>query len=224
MTYRLLTGALIAGFAAGLIAALLQFAFVQPVLLAAELYESGAVTHFGGDGSSAPVAYAFDPLRDILSVLFSAVVYIGYGLVLTALMAVAEERGLARIDGRTGVIWGIAGFVTVHLAPAIGLPPELPGVAAAELGARQAWWALCVVASGLGCALLGLGRGWAAWAGGIALLAVPHVIGAPGVDTFTGPAPPELGAEFAARALGVGLAAWVALGALCGFFWSRSPA
>ncbi|QFU09737.1 putative cobalt transporter subunit (CbtA) [Rhodobacteraceae bacterium THAF1] len=224
MTYRLLTGALIAGFAAGLLAAVLQFAFVQPVLLAAELYEGGALTHFGEDGSSAPVAYNFDPMRDILSVLFSAVVYIGYALILTAFMAVAADRGWADIDGRTGIIWGIAGFVTVQLAPAIGLPPELPGVAAADLAARQAWWLGCVVSSGIGCLLLGLGRGWVWWVGGIVLLAAPHAIGAPQPDGFTGPAPPELGALFSARALGVGLAVWAALGSLCGALWARGDA
>ena len=38
---------------------------------------------------------------------------------------------------RTALIWGICGFIAVSLAPAFSLPPELPGTAAAALGARQ---------------------------------------------------------------------------------------
>ena len=48
MLKNMLSSALIAGVAAGLIAALLQFVFVQPVLLHAELYEGGELVHFEG--------------------------------------------------------------------------------------------------------------------------------------------------------------------------------
>ena len=44
MLGRIVTSALFAGFAAGLIAALLQLALVQPVLLEAEQFETGART------------------------------------------------------------------------------------------------------------------------------------------------------------------------------------
>ena len=53
MTYRMLASGLIAGFAAGLFAALLHFAFTQPLLLLGEQYEMGAMTHFGTMGSHA---------------------------------------------------------------------------------------------------------------------------------------------------------------------------
>lgn len=223
MLGRILTSAVIAGFAAGLVAALLQLVFVQPVLLHAELYESGQLAHFGTD-AVVPAHQAvggFDPLRDGLSVLFSAVIYVGYALVLTALMAVLSERGLARISARTGMIWGLAGWVTVQFAPAIGLPPELPGVAAADLATRQAWWAGTVISTGTACALLAFGRSWMAWGAAILLFALPHLIGAPQPEFYTGPTPPELAGEFATRALGVGLAVWIALGALAGSLWSR---
>ena len=55
MFSRILTSAVFAGAAAGLIAALLQLFFVQPVLLHAELYESGAaLLHKSGDGRGSP--------------------------------------------------------------------------------------------------------------------------------------------------------------------------
>lgn len=46
MIQRMLASALFAGCAAGLLAALLHFSFVQNVLLLAEEYESGALAHF----------------------------------------------------------------------------------------------------------------------------------------------------------------------------------
>jgi len=215
------TSALIAGFGAGLFAAALQFAFVQPILLHAELFETGALTHFGADPSAAVVTHegGIDFIRDGLSIIFSALIYTGYALVLLALMAFAEERGQS-ISARTGLLWGVAGFIAVQFAPAFGLAPELPGMNAADVTARQIWWFATVAATGLGLWLIAFGRNWAMWGAAVILLAAPHIIGAPMPDTLTGPAPPELGAEFAARALGTGLAAWAMLGLLCGAVWT----
>lgn len=224
MFTRLLSSALFAGVAAGLITALLQLWFVQPVLLHAELYESGELVHFGGE-SPVPAAQdlgGIDLLRDGLSVIFTMLVYTGYALVLIPLMSMAEARG-ARIDARTGLIWGLAGFIAVHLAPGFTLAPEVPGVAAADVYARQAWWFATVIAAGIALWLIAFGSGWPAWAAAVILLLAPHVIGAPEPDAFTGPVPTELGALFAARALGVGMAAWVMLGAFAGHFWSQEP-
>lgn len=223
MFTRLLTSALFAGAASGLIAALLQLWFVQPVLLHAELYETGALLHFGAESNIAAVqdVSGFDPLRDGLSIVFTMLVYSGYAMVLLALMALAEERG-AIITGRTGLIWGIAGFVAVHFAPGFSLAPEVPGVAAADVTARQIWWFATVAMAVVAMGLIGFGKGFAAWAGAAVLLLAPHVYGAPQPEVFTGPVPTEIGALFAARALGVGLAAWVLLGAFSGFIWSRN--
>ena len=55
----------------------------------------------------------------------------------------------------------------------------------------------------------------------VELLLAPHVYGAPEPSVFTGPVPTEIGALFAARAFGVGLAAWVLVGSFAGYFWSR---
>lgn len=221
MFQRILTSALLAGFCAGLIAAALQFAFVQPVLLHAELYESGELVHFGGDAVSAdPDLPGFSPVRDGLSVLFSALIYVGYALMLVAVMALAADRGV-RIDARTGLVWGVAGFAAFHLAPAVSLPPEVPGVAAGDIGARQVWWWSTVAATAAGLGLIGFGRSWAAWGAAAVLILAPHAVGAPHPDSFAGPVPPEIAALFASRALGVGLAVWVVLGALAGYFWQR---
>lgn len=220
MLGRILTSGLIAGAAAGLCAAVLHLMFIQPVLLHAELYESGELVHFGAaSGTAARPGFGLDPVRDGLSVIFSMLTYAGFALILVALMALAEGRG-AVILARNGLFWGVAGFVAVLLAPAFSLPPEVPGVAAAEILPRQAWWFATVFAAGAAMWLLAFGRGWRAWGAVAVLLLAPHAIGAPEPDGFAGPVPTELGALFAARVLGVGLVAWVLLGLLSGFLWS----
>tara|TARA_R110002049_G_scaffold44333_5_gene130115 strand:- start:173298 stop:173978 length:681 start_codon:yes stop_codon:yes gene_type:complete len=224
MFSRFLTSALFAGAAAGLLAGLLQLYFVQPVLLHAELYETGALVHFGADPVGAhPDLPGLDPVRDGLSLIFTMLTYTGYALILLAAMSLAEDRG-AKIDGRWGIIWGIAGFVAFHLAPGFTLAPEVPGVAAADVSARQIWWFATAAAAVVAMWLLAFGGGWMGWGAAVVLLMAPHVIGAPEPDAFSGPVPTEIGALFAARAFGVGLAAWVLLGSFAGYFWQREGA
>lgn len=221
MLSKLLTSALFAGAAAGLIAGLLQLFFVQPVLLHAELYESGQLVHFSAGSSDAEfLRPAFDPVRDLLSLVFSMLTYTGYAMILVALMLLAEERG-AQVTAHSGIVWGVAGFVAAHLAPGVSLAPELPGSAAADIGARQIWWFATVIAAAIAMWLLAFGRNWAMWGSAVILLAAPHVIGAPMPDGFTGPVPTELSSLFAARAFGVGLAAWALLGCFAAYFLDK---
>jgi cobalt transporter subunit CbtA len=220
MFARILTSALFAGAAAGVVAAILQFMFVQPVLLHAELYEAGDLVHFGAEPVSAIQALpGFEPTRDLLSVMFTMLIYCGYALAVIALMSVAQERG-AKITPTNGMIWGVAGFVAAHLAPGFSLAPEVPGVAAADVTLRQMWFFPTVAAAALAMWLLAFYRNAVGIAVAVVLLLAPHVIGAPEPDTFTGPVPTEIAALFASRALGVGLAVWVVLGALCAHFWA----
>ena len=221
MISKLLTSALFAGAAAGLIAGLLQLVFVQPVLLHAELYESGELVHFGAAAVSAhPELPGFDLVRDLLTIVFTMLTYTGYAMMLVALMLLAEERG-ADVTARSGIIWGVAGFIAAHFAPGFTLAPEVPGVAAADVGARQVWWFATVAAAGIAMWLLAFGRNWAMWGVAVILLAAPHLIGAPEPDSFSGPVPTELGALFAARAFGVGLAAWAVLGCFAAYFLDK---
>jgi cobalt transporter subunit CbtA len=221
MYSRFIISALFAGASAGLIAGLLQLMFVQPILLHAELYETGELVHFGAAAVSAhPELPGFDVMRDGLSLVFTMLTYTGYALIMIALMGIAEDRG-ARIDGRSGILWGVSGFVAFHLAPGFTLAPEVPGVAAADVSARQIWWFATVTTAGVALWLIAFGRTWIVWAIAAALLLAPHLIGAPEPDAFTGPVPTEIGALFAARAFGTGLAAWVLLGCFAGYFWQR---
>lgn len=225
MFSKILTSALFAGFAAGLIAALAQIVFVQPMLLQAELFESGALVHFGptaNDIGPADAQVQIDMARDGLSILFTTLVYTGYSFILVAAMAIASERGVS-ITPRQGLLWGLCGFLAFQFAPAIGLPPELPGSLAAEIGERQIWWHGTAIATALALALLAFGRKPALWVIAALLLVLPHVVGAPMPVAYAGPVPPELTGLFAGRALGLGLFSWGLLGFFAAWLWSRDP-
>ena len=236
MFQRLLSGALIAGIGAGLVAALLHFVFVQDLILLGERYEMGEIVHFGEgmahghaaeggnhdahDHAHAP-GEASTLMRNALTVGFTVALYAAYAMLLVAGFAVAAQFGL-HVTAVQGTLWGLAGFAAFQLSPAMGLAPELPGTMAADIGARQVWWWGTLAATGIAAAMLGYGRSVVFAAIGAALLLAPHLIGAPVLDGFSSPAPAELGALFAARVLGVGLAAWLVLGWLAGWLWSRS--
>lgn len=216
MFQKIVVSALIAGFGAGLVHALLQFVFIQPLLIHAELFELGPLP--GLDAVTVPRG-VIDLLRETLNVVFAALVYTGYALVLLAVMSFAEERGQT-ITARNGLIWGIAGFVTMHLAPAFGLAPDMPGLNAAPVEPRQVWWFGTAAATGVGLWLIAFGRNWAMWGTAIILIAAPHIIGAPLPLMLSNIAPPELAANFAARTLGVALVVWTTLGLLLGAVWN----
>ncbi|MFD1342083.1 CbtA family protein [Litorisediminicola beolgyonensis] len=224
MLSRLLTGALLAGAAAGLVAAVLQLVLLQPLLIEAEAYEIASIPAAGGEAhghGATEIAAGIDLARNGLTILFSILIYAGYALILTALMALAESRGHA-VTARAGLLWGAAGFVAVQLAPAVSLGVALPGGAAADIAMRQVWWIACVAATGLGLWCLAFGASARAWGAAIVLVLGPHLIGAPQPESYWSAAPAELASVFAPRALGIGLFAWMVTGALAGYLRTRS--
>ncbi len=223
MTRNLFASALFAGLAAGVLAALLQLTFVVPLLLEGELYETGTRTHFTATGvqSDAGTPPVFDQMsRHIGTVAMNLITYTGFALVLVAGFAFANRFGHV-IDARQGALWGLMGFISLHLAPAFGLPPELPGTVGADLQPRQIWWSATALATAIGIALIAYRKGPVLVAAGIVLIALPHLIGAPQIDTYFGTAPPELASHFVTRSLGVAALSWIALGAMAGALWSR---
>lgn len=165
--------------------------------------------------------------RAVLTVLADLLAGIGFALLLSAAMAL---RG-GSISPALGILWGVAGFVVFSLAPAMGLPPELPGAESAGLAARQIWWLATVAATAAGLALLAFGYRLALALVGLALLAAPHVIGAPRLTAHVPTAhvpmahvsvvPAELTRSFVVGALATNLVFWVILGLVCVFFMRR---
>ncbi|MDA1323399.1 MAG: CbtA family protein [Proteobacteria bacterium] len=238
MFRRILITALLAGFLGGLGISVVQQFTTAPIIHHAEEYESkgapGGHKHGvldNGPNSLLLLAQATemppaennvwapaDGLeRTLYSTLANIIAGIGFALILVACIALSGRN----VDGRTGVLWGIAGFAVINLAPALGLPPEVPGAMAAELGARQGWWLLCVAATAVGLWML-IFRHGAFWVvGGIVIMALPHLMGAPQPARIGGPVPPELAGHFVAASLVTAAIFWCALGWLSGTFWQR---
>jgi len=235
MLKKLLTSALFAGLAAGVVASVLHFVMLVPIIMEAERYETGALTHFTAapdQPASGAVADAgpdtslwhrdVNPLhRGIMTFGAEMVNYTGLALLLMALFAIAEKYGY-QITARRGIIWGLAGFLAFHVAPAAGLPPETPGIPAAALGARQAWWVATVLSSGAGIALIAFGRNLALPLLGLLLIALPQIIGAPHPAELAGVVPPSVAALFTGRSLAVAAVVWPMLGFLSGWFWQKN--
>jgi len=242
MLHRILFAALVAGFVGGLATAALQHFTTTPLILEAELYENGeaGVVHSGSDGAAFGGARlilahsggdhadgdheAWAPTDGIERTLYTAVATIGtafgFALILLSVMILANVR----ITARSGLMWGLAGFAAAGLAPALGLSPELPGAAAAELGARQLWWTATALATAGGLWLALRVSTPLAIAGGIILMILPHLVGAPHPDAFVSDVPSELAGHFAAASLVVLAVIWTLSGTLAGYVWERAEA
>ncbi|MEC9347921.1 MAG: CbtA family protein [Pseudomonadota bacterium] len=239
MFRRIFASGLLAGLLAGLFVAVLQQATTVPLIQFAETFEQGGEAdtaahahdhgekpHDHGDshdhaGNGHDHGEGWMPEDGIERIFYTAlssvVIGCGWALMLVALVAISGRR----LDARSGILWGAAGFVATALAPAVGLPPELPGSMAAEVDARILWWIGTVVASAIALWLMVFTPGRIATAAGIVLLALPHIIGAPQPDHFGGPVPPELSAQFVAVSLALAAVFWTVLGWLAGMFWTR---
>ncbi|EKG31631.1 hypothetical protein Pav631_3005 [Pseudomonas avellanae BPIC 631] len=146
-------------------------------------------------------------------------VAVGFALMLAGLYTL-------RAPGRTaqGAWWGLAGFAVFVLAPTLGLPPELPGTAAAELSQRQLWWIGTAASTAAGLALLVFGQNWLLKVLGAAILVVPHVIGAPQPLVHESLAPQALESQFMIASLLTNALFWVALGLISAWLFRRSDA
>lgn len=238
MIRNLFAAALLAALCAGLITAGLQHFRVTPLILHAETFE-GEGGHSHGEAAVAVTAdhehaegtpeHSHDAVattqaepeewapqdgfeRTAYTTLATVLAAAGFALVIGA---VSMFSGIPITFGN-GFIWGVAGFVTFSLAPAYGLAPELPGMPAADLVARQIWWTGTVIATGAACLLLAKTRASWAVAVAIALVVAPHIIGAPVAPDEPSGVPAHLATEFAAITLGTALVFWLVLGSVFG--------
>ena len=225
---RFLASALLAGFLAGLAITLLQPFTTTPLILQAEAYEHAASAPASGTPHAHDHAQGEDSgwkpsggmERLVFTALANAIAGVGFGFLLVAGFALWGGKA----NGRTGVIWGMAGFTVFTLAPSLGLAPELPTTQAAGLMARQTWWILTAAATAVGLWLLVFPRKPLAAAAGIAAMALPHIIGAPHPHGFSAQIPPELAAHFAAASIVTSAVFWACLGWLAGAFYARDSA
>jgi cobalt transporter subunit CbtA len=234
MIGRVILAALLAGIAAGLFYGAIQHVRLTPLIIEAEKYENAGDGHSHDHAAattttaqSAPAteaaaeeeawAPANGAERTLYTFLASIVAAAGFAAMLAGISILSGIR----ITPRNGLLWGIAGFLAVHLAPAASLPPELPGMQAGDLIARQAWWIGTIVATGLAIWLFTQRNEMWAKVTAVILVALPHIIGAPMPPTHESGVPAVLSAEFAANTLAAAALMWLAIGGFLGFAMDR---
>jgi cobalt transporter subunit CbtA len=208
---RLMLVALVSGALAGLALFAIQYRFLVPRIEAAETYESAAHDH---------EEEGWKPSGGLERNLFTALSTVLTGIGFAALLFAAVSFSGQSIDARRGALWGLAGFFCFVLAPALGLPPQLPGVPVADLDARQLWLIFTAAVTAIGLFLLIGSRAWLPRIAGAAFLVAPHLIGAP-VATGQNPVPVELIHQFAIASVAANGIFWLLLGTIGGLIWNK---
>jgi cobalt transporter subunit CbtA len=216
---------MVAVIGSGALAGLVLFAFphftVVPLIQATETYEAaGREAHSGAPREDEGWQPAEGWERTSFTALTTVLTGIGFAAMLFGVMVIAGKT----IDTRHGALWGLAAFVCVSLAPALGLPPQPPGVAVADLHHRQLWWAGTVIATAVGVWLVaGQRRSWLLRTCGAVCLLLPHLIGAP-VATRQNSVPAELVRRFTIASVATSGIFWLLVGTLGGLIYSRNQA
>lgn len=227
----LVFAAALAGLLTGVLVTVAQQMGVVPLILAAELYEQAeeplavgealattAQDHAQHDHEAWAPQDGFE--RSAFTLVANVVTGTAFALLLIAAFAL---RGRA-IGWREGLFWGLAGFAVFMLAPALGLPPELPGMPAAPLLPRQGWWIATVLATAVGLALLVFRASPLGAVLAVALMIAPHLIGAPQPEAEATLVPEELHHRFVVAVTITSFLFWIALGVSSAWFFERFQA
>ena len=186
-----------------------------------ELHETLAPTHDHSGVAHDHSAESWAPENGSERIFYTAVSNIVIGIAFSLmLVAVYLLRG-KHVDINSGLLWGAAGFVVFSVAPALGQPPELPGMTAAAMESRQVWWFGTVLATVIGIGLFTETKTIIPKIAAVALLAVPHIIGAPQPHLLESLIPVELSAQFAVASLVTSAFFWMVLGAASGYFYQK---
>jgi len=226
---RIFFAAILVGIVAGLVQSVVMQWRVVPLILEAETYEmsEGHVMEQEVDKMSvAPNKHEmseqpWEPQDGFERIFYTVLSTLLVGLGFAFLMVAISTLVSIEINLSNGLIWGLAGFFSFSLMPAIGLPPELPGMIAAELGARQIWWWGTVLATAGAILLVVKIPKPISFIIALILFLAPHIIGAPIPLSQQSDVPAYLATSFAANALFSSLIFWLTLGSLFGFYNNR---
>ncbi|MFJ4604419.1 CbtA family protein [Pseudomonas atacamensis] len=216
------------GLLAALLLTLLQSFWVSPLILQAETFEKSEPVaqvheHAASTAAHSHDGEAWEPedgwQRVVSTTGGNLVVAVGFALMLAGLYTLRAPTKTSQ-----GLLWGLAGYATFVLAPTLGLPPELPGTAAADLASRQIWWIGTAASTAVGLALIAFSRHWLMKLLGVAILAVPHVIGAPQPQVHSMLAPEALETQFKIASQLTNVAFWLALGLISAWLFRRKSA
>ena len=208
---------LLAGTAAGLLLFIVQRFTTFPLIEKAEVYESAADNMPGMHHEDEGWKPAEGFQRTLLTALTTVLAGIGFAALLFGALAMKPVS----LGWKRGALWGFAAFVCIDLAPAFGLPPQPPGVPAADIYARQLWWVATVLSTAIALWLL-LDRRKSVTVRliGLVFAILPHAIGAPAA-TEESSVPMSLIHQFAhASILTTGMF-WIARGSIGGLLYQR---
>ncbi|RJS95118.1 CbtA family protein [Salinisphaera sp. Q1T1-3] len=231
---RLILSAVGIGLIVGLLAGIGEQFSTAPLIAAAEHYEqphhhhahaADSHGHAHDDGAWAPGDGAE---RIVFTVIASIGVAIGFALLLLVAMSTARMAHGTPMSAGHGILWGMAAYLTVFVVPALGLPPEVPGTAAAALTDRQTWWIATALVTAIAL--------WAACLSprryrviALALIGLPFIIGAPepatapyaGHDPAATAALEAISHRFIIATSALNLVQWLVIGALGGLAMQR---
>jgi cobalt transporter subunit CbtA len=227
--------AALAGLLAAVVMTALQIFSTVPLILQAEVYEQAGAAEGHDHAAAADAAAgtevaapahehdeeAWAPADGFERYAYTALANLVTGVGFALILVVASEFAGGIANWRQGLLWGLAGFAVFRLAPNLGLPPELPAMPAGDLMERQVWWWGTVAATAAGLALIAFRRSLPFAAIGLALIAAPHIIGAPQPVDYTSPIPEGLHHQFVVAVTVTNLVFFAVLGTAIGALRSR---
>lgn len=212
MISRLLTAGCIGGLIAGLLLSVIQQFEILPLIQQAERYEASSLEKERlSAGGPTETSEAWTPQQGAERLAYTVIanlgMAVGYALVLCAAFVFCEPKVFWH-----GLLWGLAGYMVFFLAPALKLPPELPGAASSDLQVRQLWWVATVLCSALGLFGVVFSKSALLKLLGAGILLMPYLIDGPPHSEYTGSAPELLDHRFVIAVGMVNFFFWLALG------------
>jgi cobalt transporter subunit CbtA len=224
MLAKIILSTLVAGLLAGLVMAGIQYVRLTPLIQAAEVYETPETEAIAE--ANKPCVETMPGMkmcnddgrpswkpeegwqRTVTTTTASLLTGAGFAILLVGVSMLTNIP----ITMHNGLIWGICGFIAVSLMPSIGLPPELPGMPAADLQTRQIWWVATIIATGAAIYMwINAKNYW--WQICALIIAIMPQLFAPLKAAKTeGNLPASLASEFAANSLAANLVMWLAIG------------
>lgn len=234
MVRETVLAAIVAGLIAAVVFTAVQSVWVTPLILQGETYEDAAEAAPAQHEAESPNSQAhhneaehhhdeneWKPQDGWQRTLFTfganLLMGVGYSFVLVALYLLWREPK----STLGGALYGLAGFIVFFAAPGLGLPPELPGTAAAELSMRQQWWAMTAVATAAGLFLFFSQRRWWLRVLGVAIIVAPHLVPAPQPAVEASLAPAELQNQFRLATTVCNALFWLSLGLASGMAFRK---
>ncbi len=193
--------------------------FITPLIVSSEVYE--VVEPVGNQIEAWAPEDGLE--RSSWSFIANFLVCFAYALILLSAMSMKSS-----VNSVKGLFWGGAAYLSIFVAPALGLPPEIPGMEAAHLEGRQSWWLFTVALTAMGIWLIVFQENKIKVLG-LILLFIPHIIGAPQPEIHgfanTNPQAVEeltrLWHDFIVQTSLANALLWIIIGGLSGYFTQK---